>query len=40
LLNDPELRKRMGVASRERAVKEFSYEMLAERLGNVFGVWS
>ena len=40
LLNDSELRQRMGVASRERAVKEFSYEMLAERLGNVFGVWS
>ena len=40
LLNDPELRQRMGAASRERALAEFSYEMLAERLGNVFGVWS
>ncbi|MEY3797220.1 MAG: hypothetical protein RL628_670 [Actinomycetota bacterium] len=40
LLNDPELRRRMGEASRQRAVQEFSYEMLAERLGNVFGVWS
>jgi glycosyltransferase involved in cell wall biosynthesis len=40
LLNDPDLRRRMGVASRERAITEFSYEMLAERLGNVFGVWS
>jgi len=39
-LNDPELRRRMGEASRQRAVQEFSYEMLAERLGNVFGVWS
>jgi glycosyltransferase involved in cell wall biosynthesis len=32
--------RRMGEASRQRAVQEFSYEMLAERLGNVFGVWS
>jgi phosphatidylinositol alpha-1,6-mannosyltransferase len=40
LLDDPDLRRRMGVASRERAITEFSYEMLAERLGNVFGVWS
>jgi phosphatidylinositol alpha-1,6-mannosyltransferase len=40
LLDDPELRQRMGVASRQRAITEFSYEMLAKRLGNVFGVWS
>ncbi len=40
LLDDPDLRRRMGVASRQRAITEFSYEMLAKRLGDVFGVWS
>ena len=40
LLDDPALRHRMGVASRQRAITEFSYEILAKRLGNVFGVWS
>ena len=33
LLDDPELRHSMGRAGRERAVAEFSYDGLAERLG-------
>ena len=40
LLEDAPLREQMGRASRQRALQEFSYEMLAERLGHVFGVWS
>jgi phosphatidylinositol alpha-1,6-mannosyltransferase len=32
LLEDPEARRRMGVAARERAVQSFSYDVLAERL--------
>ncbi len=33
LLDDPGLRCRLGVAARERAVKAFSYDLLAARLG-------
>ena len=33
LLNDEALRDRMGVAARQRAICEFSYDVLAERLG-------
>jgi hypothetical protein len=29
----------MGLASRERAVAEFSYDVLAERLGHSLGVF-
>jgi len=32
LLDDPELRERMGLAARDRAVTEFSYDRLVERL--------
>ena len=32
LLRDPELRRRMGSAARARAVREFRYDVLAERL--------
>jgi phosphatidylinositol alpha-1,6-mannosyltransferase len=32
LLDDPALRRRMGEAARRRAVAEFSYEVLADRL--------
>jgi len=39
-LDDPALRHRMGLASRQRAITEVSHEILAKRLGNVFGVWS
>jgi phosphatidylinositol alpha-1,6-mannosyltransferase len=38
LLEDPARRADMGVASRERAVAEFSYDVLAERLGRSLGV--
>jgi phosphatidylinositol alpha-1,6-mannosyltransferase len=37
LLDDPALRARMGVAARERAVAEFSYDLLADRLGRSVG---
>ena len=40
LLDDHGLRRRMGEASRARAVSEFDYEVLARRLGDVLGVWS
>ena len=33
LLDDDELRHQLGVASRERAVAKFSYDVLAQRLG-------
>ena len=33
LLSDEALRDRMGVAARQRAICEFSYDVLAERLG-------
>jgi phosphatidylinositol alpha-1,6-mannosyltransferase len=38
LLDDDELRVAMGRASRARAIAEFSYEMLATRLGDALGV--
>ena len=37
LVDDPALRAKMGVASRHRAVTEFSYDVLAERLGTALG---
>lgn len=37
LLDDDEMRAKMGIASRERAVAEFSYDVLAERLGRSLG---
>ncbi len=37
LLDDPDLRERMGQASRRRAVAEFSYDVLAQRLGLALG---
>jgi phosphatidylinositol alpha-1,6-mannosyltransferase len=39
LLDDPALRVSMGQASRERAVAEFSYDVLADRLGRSLGVF-
>ncbi len=39
LLDDPVRRVEMGAASRKRAVAEFSYDVLAERLGRSLGVW-
>ena len=40
LLDDDALRADMAVASRKRAVAEFSYDVLAERLGRSLGVVS
>lgn len=40
LLVDPEARHAMGVAARERAVREFSYDVLAARLRAELGAWS
>ena len=37
LLNDPVRSRAMGVAGRERAVREFSYDVLAHRLGVALG---
>ncbi len=37
LLDDPDRRRRMGIAARQRAVEEFSYDVLAERLGRSLG---
>jgi glycosyltransferase involved in cell wall biosynthesis len=37
LLGDPEARRRMGAAARDRAVEQFSYDVLAERLGRALG---
>ena len=39
LLSDPQQRLSMGAAARERAVREFSYDVLARRLGKSLGVW-
>jgi phosphatidylinositol alpha-1,6-mannosyltransferase len=39
LLDDDALRASMATASRARAVAEFSYDVLAERLGSSLGVW-
>jgi phosphatidylinositol alpha-1,6-mannosyltransferase len=39
ILDDPSQRAAMGQASRARAVSEFSYDVLAERLGRSLGVW-
>lgn len=38
LLVEAERRQQMGIAARRRAVEEFSYEVLAERLGQILGV--
>jgi phosphatidylinositol alpha-1,6-mannosyltransferase len=38
LFDDADLRSSMGTASRERAVTEFSYDVLAARLGAALGV--
>lgn len=38
LLDDSDLRLRLGRAARERAVAEFSYDVLADRLGAALGV--
>lgn len=38
LLEDPQRRAAMGRAGRERAVREFSYDVLSARLGSVLGV--
>jgi phosphatidylinositol alpha-1,6-mannosyltransferase len=37
LLDDPDRARQMGVAARERAVAEFSYDVLARRLGESLG---
>jgi glycosyltransferase involved in cell wall biosynthesis len=37
LLVDEPLRRRMGRAARHRAVAEFSYDVLAQRLGRTVG---
>ncbi len=37
LLDDPARRREMGLAARRRAVTEFSYDVLAERLGRSLG---
>jgi phosphatidylinositol alpha-1,6-mannosyltransferase len=40
LIADPELRRRMGEAARVRATVEFSYDVLARRLGESLGAYS
>jgi phosphatidylinositol alpha-1,6-mannosyltransferase len=37
LLDDPALARRMGCAGRQRVVADFSYDVLAERLGRALG---
>lgn len=37
LLDDPDRREKMGLAARQRALEEFSYDLLAERLGRALG---
>ncbi len=39
LLDDDELRRRMGERSRERVLEEFAYDVLARRLGDTLGVY-
>jgi phosphatidylinositol alpha-1,6-mannosyltransferase len=39
LLDDAELRRLMGAAARERAVRELSYDVLATRLAEVVDRW-
>ena len=39
LLDDDDLRRRMGVRSRERVIEEFAYDVLARRLGESLGVF-
>jgi phosphatidylinositol alpha-1,6-mannosyltransferase len=39
LLDDPSRRERMGAAARRRAVGEFAYDVLADRLAEVLGRW-
>ena len=38
ILDDEPLRRRMSTASREKALREFDYDVLARRLGSVLGV--
>ena len=40
LFADPERRREMGRAARRRVEAEFSYDVLARRLGESLGVWS
>ena len=39
LLDDAELRGAMAAAGRARAVGEYSYDVLADRLGEALGKW-
>jgi phosphatidylinositol alpha-1,6-mannosyltransferase len=39
LLDDPDRRAAMGQAARQRAVAEFSYDVLAAQLGKVLHPW-
>lgn len=39
LLDDPDLRARMGARSRQRVLDDFAYDVLARRLGDTLGVY-